>query len=74
MAIQLKNSKNIERMNSCGAIISQVHEVLSKLVEPGVSTWELDKVAEEYTLSKGFKPAFKDTKISLDQSVHQLMM
>lgn len=59
MAIQLKNNKNIERMNSCGAIISQVHEVLSKLVEPGVSTWELDKVAEEYTLSKGFKPAFK---------------
>ena len=59
MAIQLKNKKNIERIKNCGAIIAQVQQILSKLVEPGVSTWELDRVAEEYTLSKGFKPAFK---------------
>ena len=59
MAIQLKNKKNIERIKNCGAIIAQVQQSWSKLVEPGVSTWELDKVAEEYTLSKGFKPAFK---------------
>jgi len=59
MAIQLKNKKNIERIKNCGAIIAQVQQILSKLVEPGVSTWELDKVAEEYTLSNGFKPAFK---------------
>lgn len=59
MGIQLKNSKNIEKINKCGEIISQVHAILEKLVEPGISTWELDKVAEDYTIGKGFKPAFK---------------
>ncbi len=59
MAIQLKNNKNIEKINKCGNIISEVHKILEKLVEPGISTWELDKVAEDYTISKGFKPAFK---------------
>jgi len=59
MAIQLKNKRNIEKIKSCGSIISEVHSILSKLVEPGVSTWELDKVAEDHTIKRGFKPAFK---------------
>ena len=36
-----------------------VHSILGSLVEPGISTWELDKVAEDYTVSKGYVPAFK---------------
>ena len=59
MAIQLKNNNNIEKINKCGNIISEVHSILGKLVEPGISTWELDKVAEDYTVSKGYVPAFK---------------
>ena len=59
MGIQLKNNKNIQKINKCGEIISEVHAILEKLVEPGISTWELDKVAEDYTIGKGFKPAFK---------------
>lgn len=59
MAIQLKNKSNIDKIKKCGAIISEVHSILKKLVEPGISTWELDKVAEDYTVSKGYKPAFK---------------
>ena len=59
MAIQLKNNNNIEKVKKCGNIISEVHSILGKLVEPGISTWELDKVAEDYTVSKGYVPAFK---------------
>ena len=59
MAIQLKNNNNIEKIKKCGNIISEVHSILGKLVEPGISTWELDKVAEDYTVSKGYIPAFK---------------
>lgn len=59
MAIQLKNNNNIQKIKKCGKIISEVHAILASLVEPGVSTWELDKVAEEYTISKGYVPAFK---------------
>ena len=59
MSIQLKNNNNIEKIKKCGNIISEVHSILGKLVEPGISTWELDKVAEDYTVSKGYVPAFK---------------
>ena len=59
MAIQLKNNNNIEKIKKCGNKISEVHSILGKLVEPGISTWELDKVAEDYTVSKGYVPAFK---------------
>ena len=59
MAIQLKNNNNIEKIKKCGNIISEVHSILGSLVEPGISTWELDKVAEDYTVSKGYVPAFK---------------
>ena len=59
MAIQLKNNNNIEKIKKCGNIISEVHSILGNLVEPGISTWELDKVAEDYTVSKGYVPAFK---------------
>ena len=59
MAIQLKNNNNIEKIKKCRNIISEVHSILGNLVEPGISTWELDKVAEDYTVSKGYVPAFK---------------
>ena len=59
MAIQLKNNNNIGKIKKCGNIISEVHSILGNLVEPGISTWELDKVAEDYTVSKGYVPAFK---------------
>ena len=59
MAIQLKNNNNNEKIKKCGNIISEVHSILGNLVEPGISTWELDKVAEDYTVSKGYVPAFK---------------
>jgi methionyl aminopeptidase len=39
-----------------------VVEVLKRLkdeAKPGVSTWKLDQLAEEVTLSKGARPAFK---------------
>ena len=40
-------------------IIAEVRELIIKNIEPGISTWELDKLAEQYTVSKGFVPAFK---------------
>ena len=54
-----KPSEEVMKIKKCGNIISEVHSILGKLVEPGISTWELDKVAEDYTVSKGYVPAFK---------------
>ena len=59
MSVKIKNNYEINQMSSCGKIISDVREIIVKNIEPGISTWELDKLAEEYTISKGFIPAFK---------------
>ena len=59
MSVKIKNKNEINQMSACGEIISDVREIIVKNIEPGISTWELDKLAEEYTISKGFIPAFK---------------
>ncbi|NSW74014.1 type I methionyl aminopeptidase [bacterium] len=59
MSVKIKAKNEINQMSGCGKIISDVREIIVKNIEPGISTWELDKLAEEYTISKGFIPAFK---------------
>lgn len=41
-----------------GQIAYETHMLLRKYIKPGVSTGELDRIATEYILSKGGKPAF----------------
>lgn len=46
-------------MREAGRIVAQTLEVLRQAVKPGVTTGELDSIAERFILSKGAKPAFK---------------
>src|SRR5260370_36249496 len=46
-------------MREAGRIVSEILDELEKMVAPGVSTWELDQVAEGLIHKKGAKPAFK---------------
>ena len=57
--IYLKNKEEIEKMRSAAQIVIETLGKLRESVEPGISTWELDKMAEELVLKKGAKPAFK---------------
>jgi methionyl aminopeptidase len=41
------------------AIVAEVFEKLKGMIAPGITTKELDQIAEEYILSKGGRPAFK---------------
>lgn len=59
MSIKIKNKDEINKIKNCGSIIAEVQKILIDLIKPGISTLELDKMAENYTLSKGFIPAFK---------------
>ena len=59
MSIKIKNKDEINKIKNCGSIIAEVQKILMDLIKPGISTLELDKMAEDYTLSKGFIPAFK---------------
>ena len=59
-AIQLKSAREIEIMARGGAILAATHAFVRPRVVPGVSTWDLDKQAEEFIRSHvGATPAFK---------------
>ena len=55
----IKSPREIEQLKKSNAIVAEVFEKLRGMIVPGVTTKELDQVAEEYILSKGGRPAFK---------------
>ena len=58
--IQLKSVREIDRMAEGGAILAATRDLLEKSVRPGISTIELDRIAEDFIRSKpGAKPSFK---------------
>ena len=57
--IVLKSRDEIERMRAASAVVAEVLATLREHVKPGVTTGELDGVAEELTRKRGAKPAFK---------------
>ena len=57
--IVLKNAREIKIMREAGRISAVALQLAGQAVEPGVSTAELDRIAERYILSQGAKPNFK---------------
>ena len=46
-------------MREAGRIVCEILDALERLIAPGVSTWELDALAERLIRQKGARPAFK---------------
>ena len=59
MAIMLKTPLEIDKMRRSGELLRQVHETIRPLVVAGVSTMELERVANLKINSSGAKAAFK---------------
>lgn len=57
--ISIKSKHEIELMYSAGKIVAEVHEKLKEVIKPGITTKELDIIAERYILKCGALPAFK---------------
>lgn len=57
--IVIKSKKEIELMQESGRIVALVHETLKKAIKPGITTGELDKIAEAIIEAEGAKPSFK---------------
>jgi len=57
--ITIKNKDEIELMKKAGNIVYQTHQELKKHIKPGLTTKELDKIAEDFILSKEATPSFK---------------
>ena len=56
--ITIKTPEQIEHMREAGKIVAEVLEEISKHIKPGVSTYELDKIAHDYIINRGAKPSF----------------
>ena len=59
MAVVLKTARELAIMKEACVISAQALKLIGTAVEPGVSTLELDQLAEKYILSKGARPNFK---------------
>ena len=57
--IEIKSADEIALMREAGRIVCEILDELEKAVAPGVTTWDLDALAEKLIYEKGAKPAFK---------------
>jgi len=55
----IKSPREIEQLKRSNAMVAEVFEKLRGMITPGITTRELDQVAEEFILLKGARPAFK---------------
>lgn len=72
--VTLKSKRELEIMRDAGRIVAEVLLILREHCRPGVKTRDLDRIAEEETLKRNARPAFKGYRgypASLCTSVNQ---
>ena len=57
--ITIKTPEEIQIMAEGGKILAMALKEIEKMVKPGITTMELDRVAEAFIVGHGAKPAFK---------------
>lgn len=57
--IIIKSYREIEQLKRSNAIVAEVFQELKKTIAPGITTKELDQIAEKIILSRKAIPAFK---------------
>ena len=72
--IFIKNDKEINLMREAGKIVAETLLLIEEKVRPGITTAELDRIAEEFITKHGARPSFKglyDFPASLCISVNE---
>jgi methionyl aminopeptidase len=54
-----KSRDEIARMARAGAVVARMHEALMEALRPGMSTLDLDRIAEDVAVRSGAVPSFK---------------
>ena len=54
--IILKSEAELKIMREAGRIVAETHRLLAKAIRPGVTTKELDEMAEDYIRRRGAIP------------------
>ncbi|MDD4734096.1 MAG: type I methionyl aminopeptidase, partial [Bacilli bacterium] len=58
--ISIKSDREIDLMRKAGEIVGQTHNYLEKYIKPGISTNELDQLAEKFIKNQNAIPSFKN--------------
>ncbi|GFN33440.1 type I methionyl aminopeptidase [Paenibacillus xylaniclasticus] len=54
-----KSEAELRLMREAGRIVADTHRLLKQSLQPGITTHELDQIAEKYIRSRGAVPSFK---------------
>ncbi len=57
--ITIKSEREIELLRIAGKVVGDTHHYLKQFIKPGITTLELDKLAEDFIRSQGCTPSFK---------------
>lgn len=57
--IIIKNDLEIEYMRNAGRLVGETLARLEQVIKPGITTAEIDRIAEEFIVSHNAKPSFK---------------
>jgi methionyl aminopeptidase len=63
--ISIKSKAEIELMGNAGEIVAGTLKRIEEAVRPGITTKELDNIAERYILSQNATPTFKGVKCAI---------
>jgi len=58
--VTIKSKKEIEQMKEACKLTAQVHEKIKEYIKPGISTYELDQIAEKFIRDNGGIPSEKN--------------
>lgn len=56
--VYLKSKEEIEKIGKAGHVTALVHQAIKEAIRPGISTYELDKIAEDIIKNEGAIPSF----------------
>jgi len=62
MSIPLKSKEDLELLRASGKILAKIFKQLCVLIEPGITTQEINRIAEELMAKDSAMPAFKGYK------------
>lgn len=57
--ITIKTEREINLMHEAGKILAATHKEISKMIKPGMTTWEIDQFVEKFLAENGAKPEQK---------------
>jgi len=55
-----KSETELGFLREAGRIVAETHRLMAKSIEPGITTGELDHIADKFIRSQGALPSFKD--------------